>query len=278
MRRQTAAKLNQLAEMLQKSTYQQVQLQPQHQPQLPIPNLLPSQPLPNPKEGLNAINDKSESEEEAKDTNDEEAEQQLYELLLEMTGSKSEEDEDSGEILDFCEEFDSDYKKGDSDKERRSEGEWRNEVKTQNNKGEVFFVNTIFKEKKNEEELPTKCEDPGPCLVTCKIRRVDVPGCLCDPGACGNIMPHALYETLDLGPMKSTRDVFTTADSNIVSVAGVVFTTADSDGLPWKTIETFQITPLPKKKSRRLQEDNGRMRGKESAQIMMIEALIRELL
>ncbi|MED6221190.1 hypothetical protein PIB30_052085 [Stylosanthes scabra] len=42
-----------------------------------------------------------------------------------------------------------------------------------------------------------------------------------------------------------------------------------------RTTETFQISPPPKKKSR---QDDGRMRGKEAAQIRMIEALIRELL
>ncbi|MED6121878.1 hypothetical protein PIB30_034196 [Stylosanthes scabra] len=44
---------------------------------------------------------------------------------------------------------------------------------------------------------------------------------------------------------------------------------------PRKTTETFQITPPSKKKNRL---DDGRMRGKEAAQIGMIEALIKELL
>ncbi|MED6143846.1 hypothetical protein PIB30_009656 [Stylosanthes scabra] len=42
-------------------------------------------------------------------------------------------------------------------------------------------------------------------------------------------------------------------------------------------METFQITLLPKKNARRLREDDRRMRGKGSAQMVMIEALLREL-
>ncbi|MED6106131.1 hypothetical protein PIB30_002024 [Stylosanthes scabra] len=42
-----------------------------------------------------------------------------------------------------------------------------------------------------------------------------------------------------------------------------------------RTTETFQISHPPKKKDR---QDDGRMRGKEEAQIGIIEALIRELL
>ncbi|MED6107821.1 hypothetical protein PIB30_017903 [Stylosanthes scabra] len=137
-------KENQETREFQKQT--QVQPQPQHQPQPPILNPLPSQPLPNPKGGLNAINDDPESEEEAEDTNDEEAEQQLYELLLEMTGSKSEEDEDAEEILNFCEEFDSDYKEDESKKKGELKDEWGKEAETQNDKGEVLFVNTISDE------------------------------------------------------------------------------------------------------------------------------------
>ncbi|MED6166094.1 hypothetical protein PIB30_105688, partial [Stylosanthes scabra] len=29
-------------------------------------------------------------------------------------------------------------------------------------KGKIFFMNTLFKEKRNEEEIPIKCGDPGP--------------------------------------------------------------------------------------------------------------------
>ncbi|MED6219447.1 hypothetical protein PIB30_035939 [Stylosanthes scabra] len=196
MQKQIAITLNQMAEMLQKSTCQQIQPQPQS----PIPNPLPPQPLPNPKGFLNVIHDEVRSEGGFEDTDNEEAEQHLYELLLEMAGSKDRGDADSEGLMDFCEEYDSDYKEDEPDQERETENEWGKE--TQSNDEKLFFVNTIFDERKDEEEMPTKCEDPGACLVTCKIRGVDIHECLCDPWACRNIMPHELYETLDLGPLK----------------------------------------------------------------------------
>ncbi|MED6127300.1 hypothetical protein PIB30_086784 [Stylosanthes scabra] len=68
--------------------------------------------------------------------------------------------------------------------------------------------------------MPIKCEDPSPCLVTSKIWGVDIPECLCDPGACGNVVPYALFETLDLGPLKKSKEVFTTVDASIVPTEG----------------------------------------------------------
>ncbi|MED6174152.1 hypothetical protein PIB30_066238, partial [Stylosanthes scabra] len=48
--KQAMIQLNQLTELMQKLTSQQVKLQ--HQPPPAIPSPLPSQPLPNPKGGL----------------------------------------------------------------------------------------------------------------------------------------------------------------------------------------------------------------------------------
>ncbi|MED6128688.1 hypothetical protein PIB30_100411 [Stylosanthes scabra] len=109
--------------------------------------------------------------------------------------------------------------------------------------------------------MPVKCEDPGPCLVTSKIREVDIPECLCDPGACGNVMPYALYETLDLGPLKKSKEVFTTVDAIIVSVAGIAdnvmtarFKLQYDDDIfslsVGKITEIFHVTrpPAPRKK------------------------------
>ncbi|MED6142745.1 hypothetical protein PIB30_000307 [Stylosanthes scabra] len=61
------------------------QTQPLPKPPTNIPNHLPYQPLLNPKGGLNALNDKLESEEEAVTTKNEEAVQQLCEMLIEVT-------------------------------------------------------------------------------------------------------------------------------------------------------------------------------------------------
>ncbi|MED6211994.1 hypothetical protein PIB30_078883 [Stylosanthes scabra] len=59
------------------------------------------------------------------------------------------------------------------------------EVVEEETKGETLFIATIFRGSVvKETEIPVKCEDPGPCLVTCKIQGVDIPECLCNPGAC----------------------------------------------------------------------------------------------
>ncbi|MED6219862.1 hypothetical protein PIB30_039712 [Stylosanthes scabra] len=103
--RQAMIQLNQVTELLHKMLSQQTQ--PLPKPPTNIPNPLPSQPLPNPKGGLNAFNDKLESEEEAVTTNNEEAVQQLCETLIEVTDTG---EKDTGGIFDFYEEFESDYK------------------------------------------------------------------------------------------------------------------------------------------------------------------------
>ncbi|MED6111151.1 hypothetical protein PIB30_049795 [Stylosanthes scabra] len=162
--KQAMIQLNQVTELMQKMMSQQTHLQ--HRPLPAIPSPLSSQPLPNPNGGLNAINDNSESEKEAVDTDNEEAEQQLCELLIKVADSK---DEDIGEILDFYEEFDNDYKEEESE-EGKLAGGWGSETETQNYQGEMLSINTISDNKKDKEELPIKCEDPGPCLVTCRIK------------------------------------------------------------------------------------------------------------
>ncbi|MED6106132.1 hypothetical protein PIB30_002025 [Stylosanthes scabra] len=101
---------------------------------------LPADPLSNPKEGLNALNDKLESEEEAATTNDKDVVQQLCEMLIER--------EDTGEIFDSNEEFDSDYKKEEFGEGKLAEG-WGSDTETQNLQGKMLSINTS-----SEEELP----------------------------------------------------------------------------------------------------------------------------
>ncbi|MED6211211.1 hypothetical protein PIB30_071520 [Stylosanthes scabra] len=123
MQNQIAIRLNQIAKMLQKSTSQQIQ----PQPQAPIPNPPPPQIT---KGFLNAIHDKVRSEDEFEDTDNEEAEQHLYEQFLKMAKSKGGRDADSEELMDFCEEYGSDYEEDETDQERETEDEWKK--KTQN--------------------------------------------------------------------------------------------------------------------------------------------------
>ncbi|MED6140076.1 hypothetical protein PIB30_089749, partial [Stylosanthes scabra] len=86
-----------------------------------------------------------------------------------LANSDDEEDEESE---DESEEEDEDEStKEDSEDEFVDEGDQAEEEAREEDrdKGKIFFINTFFKEQKNEEEVPIKCEDPGPCLVTCKI-------------------------------------------------------------------------------------------------------------
>ncbi|MED6174521.1 hypothetical protein PIB30_069863 [Stylosanthes scabra] len=165
------SQLSHITELLHKFTNQPTT---NPQPQSSTSSPLPSQPLPNPKGGINMVHNENDEEEEEEDDDE-----WLYELLAELADSDDSDDEEVEDEL---------------------EKEVDNEVVEEETKGETFFIATIFcGNEVKETEMLVKCEDPGPCLVTSKIRGVDIPECLCDLGACGNVMPYALYETLDLG-------------------------------------------------------------------------------
>ncbi|XP_015939654.1 uncharacterized protein LOC107465173 [Arachis duranensis] len=70
--------------------------------------------------------------------------------------------------------------------------------------------------------LPEKCNDPGPCLVTCLIGGIKFMDCMCDLGACVSIMPLPVYERLNLSPLKRSGARFVLADKSIVLVMGIV--------------------------------------------------------
>ncbi|MED6219188.1 hypothetical protein PIB30_033603 [Stylosanthes scabra] len=166
-------------------------------------NPLPAQPPQNPKCSINALqhkkkkkrkdvgesetrsynlcyeseDDKVDSEEENEEEFDEEDDDEseegegnedwLYELLVELYEAQEREKEDSN---------------SEAEEETNIENEMKNmEVDDQHDK--TFFIATLFNNKRVKEEIPAKCEDPGPCLVTCKIKHVIVRECLCDPGA-----------------------------------------------------------------------------------------------
>ncbi|MED6225048.1 hypothetical protein PIB30_090031 [Stylosanthes scabra] len=140
--------------------------------------------------------------------NDEEEEEEdeddwLYELLAELSYSNDSDDEEV---------------------EEEAEKEVDDEVVEEETEGETFFISIIFSGNKvTEPEIPIKCEDPGPCLVTCKIRGVDISEFLCDPGAC---------------------------DASIVVIAGIAENVFGKVG---NTTEVFHLTcpPAPRKKSAR---------------------------
>ncbi|MED6115875.1 hypothetical protein PIB30_094828, partial [Stylosanthes scabra] len=186
--KRTESQLNHLVELLQKIANQSP-VNPLAQAQTSAPSLLPSQPLSNPKGGINVVQVELDNEEKDEAEEEEEGENDwLYELLKELANFDDEEDEESE---DESEEEDEDEStKEDREDEFFEEGDQAEEAREDDrDKGKIFFINTLFKEKRNEEEVPIKREDPGPCLVTCKILGISIPDCLCDPGACGNIMP-----------------------------------------------------------------------------------------
>ncbi|MED6132779.1 hypothetical protein PIB30_021906 [Stylosanthes scabra] len=215
--------------MLQKSTSQPIQ----HQPPAPIPNPLPPQSLPNPKGFLNAILDEVRSEDESKDTDNEETEQHLYELLLKTTESKDGRGAGNEELMGFCEEYGSAHEDDETDQEREAEDEWKNEMQSDKEK---FYINTISDMRKDEEELLAKCED--------QLQPKEKKG-----------KPQVLLARPFLKTGGFEQDYH---DDTFMFSAG-------------KTTERFQIVKTGKDHS--LQKDGGRMRGKESAHIEIIEAM-----
>ncbi|XP_016192328.1 uncharacterized protein LOC107633203 [Arachis ipaensis] len=69
--------------------------------------------------------------------------------------------------------------------------------------------------------IPKKCNDPGPCLVTCLIGGIKFTNCMCDLGACVSITPLPIYEKLNLSPLKRSGVRFVLANKSIVSVVGI---------------------------------------------------------
>ncbi|XP_016166093.1 uncharacterized protein LOC107608853 [Arachis ipaensis] len=69
--------------------------------------------------------------------------------------------------------------------------------------------------------LPEKCNDPGPCLVTCLIGGMKFMDFMYDLGACVSIMPLSVYERLNLSPLKRSGVRFVKADKRIVSIVEI---------------------------------------------------------
>ncbi|XP_015968306.1 uncharacterized protein LOC107491897 [Arachis duranensis] len=69
--------------------------------------------------------------------------------------------------------------------------------------------------------LSEKCDDLGPCMVTCTIDGVQFLDCMCDLGACVSIMPLSIYRLLKLPPLRRSAARFVLADKSIITVIGV---------------------------------------------------------
>ncbi|MED6198688.1 hypothetical protein PIB30_068942 [Stylosanthes scabra] len=145
--------------MLQRITSQPNQTQP------PSPILLLSQPLPNPKRGINVIQSKEAEGEEDEDENKEGNVSWWYNLLAQLVDFDDEESEDESE------EEDEDGSAEEDSEDKSAEEEDQTEEEESEDEEEVYnkrtsFIATIFNNKEIKEEVPIKCEDPGPCLVT----------------------------------------------------------------------------------------------------------------
>ncbi|MED6208599.1 hypothetical protein PIB30_046860 [Stylosanthes scabra] len=183
-------------------------------------------------------------EEEEEDEEEEGEDDWLYEVLAELASLDESDDEE----------------------------EIEKEVVEKKDEEETFFIATLFSgNKKVEEVIPTNCEDLRSCLVTCKIWGVDILECLCGPGACGSVMPFELYEALDLGPLKKSKEVFTMVDASIVSVAGIAKNVLVKIGKLTIPVDFHEIKPdKPLKsakgeKSEELKTDSFKRKGLRNA-------------
>ncbi|KAL0320288.1 UNVERIFIED_CONTAM: hypothetical protein Sradi_5290300 [Sesamum radiatum] len=73
-----------------------------------------------------------------------------------------------------------------------------------------------------QRKLPPKCKDPGMFSVPRKIGNIRIEKAMCDLGASINVMPLAIYESLNVGPLKETRVVLQLVDRSIVYPDGVL--------------------------------------------------------
>ncbi|MED6179413.1 hypothetical protein PIB30_000525 [Stylosanthes scabra] len=96
---------------------------------------------------------------------------------------ESEEEEENGDwlydlLVELYEAQEREKGSGDSQSEEESDVEDEiEEVETDDEHDKTFFIATLFNNKRVKEEIPAKCEDPGPCLVTCKIKHTIVREC-----------------------------------------------------------------------------------------------------
>ncbi|KAL0313150.1 UNVERIFIED_CONTAM: hypothetical protein Sradi_5714300 [Sesamum radiatum] len=78
-------------------------------------------------------------------------------------------------------------------------------------------VSTIIQSK-----LPPKCKDPGMFSIPCKIGNIGIENATCDLGASINVKSLAIYESLNIGPLKETGVVLQLADRSIVYPNGAL--------------------------------------------------------
>ncbi|XP_071939809.1 uncharacterized protein [Coffea arabica] len=78
-------------------------------------------------------------------------------------------------------------------------------------------ASTVFQRK-----LPPKCGDPGMFTIPCKIGNTSIRNAMLDLGASINVMPKAIYASLNLGPLKETGIIIQLADRTNAYPDGVI--------------------------------------------------------
>ncbi|MED6125723.1 hypothetical protein PIB30_071388 [Stylosanthes scabra] len=166
--RRIESQITHLTELLTKVA-NQVAVSPTTSSPPPNPNSLPSQPLANPKGGINMVR-KGEEEENKKKTRGD----WLLELIAELVklGPSDDEDwiwKDSDEEDSEEEELNEEEGEEEDEKEEVNEGEAKEESEAEEEE-ETFFVATVFEKSKVDKlKVPPKCEDPDPYLELCQL-------------------------------------------------------------------------------------------------------------
>ncbi|KAL0285516.1 UNVERIFIED_CONTAM: hypothetical protein Sradi_7172500 [Sesamum radiatum] len=107
-------------------------------------------------------------------------------------------------------------------------------------------VSTILQSK-----LPPKCKDPGTFSISCQIGNVGIENAMCDLGASINVMPLAIYESLNIGPLKETGVVLQLADRSIVYPDGVLEDLpASTTSVEFRSLATHQPPLLCRRRHR----------------------------
>ncbi|XP_071939268.1 uncharacterized protein [Coffea arabica] len=73
-----------------------------------------------------------------------------------------------------------------------------------------------------QRKLPPKCGDPGMFTIPCKIGNISIRNAMLDLGASINVMPRAIYVSLNLGPLKETGIIIQLADRTNAYPDGVI--------------------------------------------------------
>ncbi|KAL4306638.1 hypothetical protein AHAS_Ahas16G0198300 [Arachis hypogaea] len=177
---------------------------------------LPSQPLPNPKDGLNAITLRS-------GTTLEEIPPRVIEDIHEeevVVEAPNEEEE----VDKRHEEEEASLKK--SKRKAKKTPEFDLNIlqvfkKVEDRIGELETLSLGSSISSLMKPIPEKCGDPGPCLVSCHIGGRTFHDCMCDLGTCVSIMLLSIFIWLNLAPLKKSVAKFALDDKSVITMMGI---------------------------------------------------------